>query len=85
MTKEEIIEKLNKSFNGSTLNGNEYLQLLSEFLALEYPDKASSIVQLCITNPMLLGQTVNTIVTYFTGKHNIFSVKDKNGVLICYY
>lgn len=83
MDREEIIEKLNKCFKNNTLNGNEYLPLLGEFLEKEYPDKAAQIIQLVMAQPLLLGQTIGRVKDYFIKKYDICIVNiDVKGQLI---
>lgn len=85
MTKEEVIEHLNTSFNGNSINGDSYIPLLSEFLTLEHPDKSSTFIQAIISNPLLIGQTISTIINYFTTKFEICYLSDSGGKILKFY
>lgn len=87
MTREEVIEKLNKSFNNGSINANEYIPLLSEFLEEKAKDKASALLQLVLNDPMLIGQTIDTVMRYYVDKYNICSLKkivNGNYVHLCF-
>lgn len=87
MDRKEIIEKLNKSFTGNSLNASEYLTLLSEFLEKKYPDKAGLIIQLVTTQPLLLGQTIQTVKDYFIKEYNICTLSkiiNGNYIHLCF-
>lgn len=87
MDRKDVLEKLNKSFQGNSLNANEYLSLLTEFLEKKHPDKVSPILQLVMSQPMLLGQTVPTVKEYFIKEYNICTLSkfvDGNYLHICF-
>lgn len=71
MEREEIVERLNKSFQNNTLNANEYFPLLTEFLEKKHPDKLDKMLQFVTSQPMFLGQTVQTVIDYFVEEYNI--------------
>lgn len=80
MNKTEIIKKLNQF----SRNVNEYIPLLSEFLILEHPDKSKVIIDLVMSQPLLLSQTIPKVINYYLNKYNILTLKKDNNVILYY-
>ncbi len=88
MEREEIVERLNKSFQNNTLNADEYLPLLTEFLECEHKDKVDKIIQLVLYQPLLLGQTILKVKEYFINKYEIFTLSkiiNNQYINLCFY
>ena len=83
MNKKEILNILNSLIKGNA-STEKLIQLVAEYLTENNIQKSNKLINLIISDPLLLNRALPTVIEYYTYKYNIFSLIFNNKIIYYY-